>query len=130
MVFSPPTICLGAFDDPERIGLVAYKLRLPEELNSVHDTFHVSNIKKCLADGNLHVSLDEIKVDKTLHFVEGFTGNHDDQLRIKYPQLFVSELLSQLVKSRDEISSRRGYYDIRDLIRLVILLEMAKSSFV
>ncbi|GJZ70968.1 hypothetical protein Tco_0634819 [Tanacetum coccineum] len=37
---------------------------------SVHDTFHVSNLKKCLADDNLHVSLDEIKIDKTLSFVE------------------------------------------------------------
>nr|GEV11570.1 putative reverse transcriptase domain-containing protein [Tanacetum cinerariifolium] len=45
-------------------------LRLPEELNSVHDTFHVSNLKKCLANANLHVPLDEIKVDKTLCFVE------------------------------------------------------------
>ncbi|GJW88374.1 putative nucleotidyltransferase, ribonuclease H [Tanacetum coccineum] len=54
----------------ERIGPVAYRLRLPEELSSVHDTFHVSNLKKCLADANLHVPLDEIKVDKTLRFVE------------------------------------------------------------
>ncbi|GKA00970.1 hypothetical protein Tco_0673635 [Tanacetum coccineum] len=54
----------------ERIGLVAYRLRLPEELNNVHDTFHVSNLKKCLAYANLHVPLDEIKVDKTLRFVE------------------------------------------------------------
>ncbi|GJR05252.1 putative reverse transcriptase domain-containing protein [Tanacetum coccineum] len=54
----------------ERIGPVAYRLRLPEELSSVHDTFHVSNLKKCLADANLHVPLDEIKVDKTLRFIE------------------------------------------------------------
>ncbi|GJU21785.1 putative reverse transcriptase domain-containing protein [Tanacetum coccineum] len=54
----------------ERIGLVAYRLRLPEELSGVHDTFHVSNLKKCLADANLHVPLDEIKTDKTLCFVE------------------------------------------------------------
>ncbi|GJW97185.1 putative reverse transcriptase domain-containing protein [Tanacetum coccineum] len=40
------------------------------EVGSVHDTFHVSNLKKCLADANLHVPLDEIKIDKTLHFVE------------------------------------------------------------
>nr|GEU71105.1 hypothetical protein [Tanacetum cinerariifolium] len=46
------------------------RLRLPEELSSVHDTFHVSNLNKCLADANLHVPLDEIKVDKTLCFVE------------------------------------------------------------
>ncbi|GJS27379.1 hypothetical protein Tco_0487999 [Tanacetum coccineum] len=38
--------------------------------NLRHDTFHVSNLKKCLADANLHVPLDEIKVDKTLRFVE------------------------------------------------------------
>ncbi|GJW40915.1 hypothetical protein Tco_0066760 [Tanacetum coccineum] len=61
---------VGPFEILERIGLVAYRLRLPEELNSVHDTFHVSNLKKCLADASLHVPLDEIKVDKTLRFVE------------------------------------------------------------
>ncbi|GJV80801.1 hypothetical protein Tco_1516671 [Tanacetum coccineum] len=61
---------VGPFEILEKIGLVAYRLRLPEELSSVHDIFHVSNLKKCLADANLHVPLDEIKVDKTLHFVE------------------------------------------------------------
>ncbi|GJY10167.1 hypothetical protein Tco_0378352 [Tanacetum coccineum] len=53
-----------------RIGPVAYRLRLSEELSGVHDTFHVSNLKKCLADASLHVPLDEIKVDKTPRFVE------------------------------------------------------------
>ncbi|GKC78364.1 putative reverse transcriptase domain-containing protein [Tanacetum coccineum] len=48
----------------------ASRLRLPKELNSVHDTFHESNLKKCLADACLHVPLDEIKVGKTLRFVE------------------------------------------------------------
>ncbi|GKE90419.1 hypothetical protein Tco_1567894 [Tanacetum coccineum] len=43
---------------------------MAEELSSVHDIFHVSNLKKCLADSNLHVPLDEIKVNKTLRFVE------------------------------------------------------------
>ncbi|GKC82372.1 putative reverse transcriptase domain-containing protein [Tanacetum coccineum] len=38
--------------------------------SNVHDTFHVSNLKKCLADANLHVPLEEIKVEKTLRFVE------------------------------------------------------------
>ncbi|GJZ16791.1 putative reverse transcriptase domain-containing protein, partial [Tanacetum coccineum] len=61
---------VGPFEILERIGLVAYRLRLPEELSSVHDTFHVSNLKKCLEDANFHVPLDEIKVDKILHFVE------------------------------------------------------------
>nr|GEW17216.1 putative reverse transcriptase domain-containing protein [Tanacetum cinerariifolium] len=58
------------FEILERIGHVAYRLRLPKELSEVHDTFHVSNLKKCLADDSLHVPLDEIKIDTTLHFVE------------------------------------------------------------
>ncbi|GKA30256.1 putative reverse transcriptase domain-containing protein [Tanacetum coccineum] len=58
------------FEILERIGPMAYRLRLPGELSSVHETFHVSNLKKYLADVNLHVPLDEIKVDKTLRFVE------------------------------------------------------------
>ncbi|GJW46498.1 putative reverse transcriptase domain-containing protein [Tanacetum coccineum] len=58
------------FEITERIGPVAYKLRLPEELNGVHETFHVSNLKKCLADLTLHVPLEEIQVDAKLNFVE------------------------------------------------------------
>ncbi|GKE84174.1 putative reverse transcriptase domain-containing protein [Tanacetum coccineum] len=61
---------VGPFEILERISPVAYRLRLPEELSSVHNTFHVSNLKKCLADANLHVPLDEIKIDKTLRFVK------------------------------------------------------------
>ncbi|GKE06919.1 hypothetical protein Tco_1398937 [Tanacetum coccineum] len=61
---------VGPFEILKRIGPVAYRLRLPEELSGVHDTFHVSNLKKCLADASLHVPLGEIKVDKTLRFVE------------------------------------------------------------
>ncbi|GKE45646.1 hypothetical protein Tco_1472930 [Tanacetum coccineum] len=58
------------FEILERIGPVAYPLRFPEKLSNVNDTFHVSNLKKCLADANLHVPLDEIKIDKTLCIVE------------------------------------------------------------
>ncbi|GJV60382.1 putative reverse transcriptase domain-containing protein [Tanacetum coccineum] len=61
---------VGPFEILERISPVAYQLRLPKELSSVHDIFHVSNLKKCLADENLHVPLDEINVDKTLRFIE------------------------------------------------------------
>ncbi|GKB41000.1 putative reverse transcriptase domain-containing protein [Tanacetum coccineum] len=61
---------VGPFKIVERIGHVAYRLRLPQELSSIHDTFHLSNLKKSLADANLHVPWEEIKVDKTLCFVE------------------------------------------------------------
>ncbi|GJU14408.1 putative reverse transcriptase domain-containing protein [Tanacetum coccineum] len=49
---------------------VAYRLRLPEELNGVHDMFYVLNLKKCLADPTLHVPLEEIQVNAKLNFVE------------------------------------------------------------
>ncbi|GKB39076.1 putative reverse transcriptase domain-containing protein, partial [Tanacetum coccineum] len=54
----------------EKVGPVAYRLDLSEELNGVHDTFHVSNLKKCLADPTLKVPLDKIQVDDKLNFVD------------------------------------------------------------
>ncbi|GKF05076.1 putative reverse transcriptase domain-containing protein [Tanacetum coccineum] len=54
----------------EKVGPVAYRLDLPEELNDVHETFHVSNLKKYLVDPTLQVPLDEIQVDAKLNFVE------------------------------------------------------------
>ncbi|GKD07882.1 hypothetical protein Tco_1187567, partial [Tanacetum coccineum] len=61
---------VGPFEITERIGPVAYRLRLSKELNGVHDMFHVSNLKKCLADPTLQIPLDEIQVDAKLNFVE------------------------------------------------------------
>ncbi|GKC58383.1 putative reverse transcriptase domain-containing protein [Tanacetum coccineum] len=61
---------VGPFEITKRIGPVAYRLRLPQELNDVHDTFHVLNLKKCLADQTLHVPLEEVQVDNKLNFVE------------------------------------------------------------
>ncbi|GJZ37191.1 putative reverse transcriptase domain-containing protein [Tanacetum coccineum] len=61
---------VGPFEIIEKVGTVAYRLDLPEELNGVHDTFHVSNLKKCLADPTLKVPLDEIQVDAKLNFGE------------------------------------------------------------
>ncbi|GKF34150.1 putative reverse transcriptase domain-containing protein, partial [Tanacetum coccineum] len=49
---------VGSFEIIEKVGPVAYRLVLHEELNGVHDTFHVSNLKKCLADPTLQVPLD------------------------------------------------------------------------
>nr|GFC50488.1 putative reverse transcriptase domain-containing protein [Tanacetum cinerariifolium] len=54
----------------ERVRDVAYKLDLPEELSRVHNTFHVSNLKKCHADEPLAVPLDGLHFDDKLHFVE------------------------------------------------------------
>ncbi|KAI3666339.1 hypothetical protein L1987_27530 [Smallanthus sonchifolius] len=61
---------VGLFKILERIGKVAYKLELPPALNNVHPTFHVSNLKKCLVVENLHIPLDDVRIDETMHFVE------------------------------------------------------------
>ncbi|GJT55698.1 putative ribonuclease H-like domain-containing protein [Tanacetum coccineum] len=53
-----------------KIGPVAYKLELPDKLHGIHNTFHVSNLKKCLADENLVIPLEEIQLDDKLHFIE------------------------------------------------------------
>ncbi|GJS88025.1 putative reverse transcriptase domain-containing protein [Tanacetum coccineum] len=61
---------VGPFKVLEQVGSVAYKLELPQELSRVHNTFHVSNLKKCYADEPLAVLLDRIHFDDKLHFVE------------------------------------------------------------
>ncbi|XP_076939428.1 uncharacterized protein LOC143608142 [Bidens hawaiensis] len=55
-----------------RFGMkdVAYRLELPQELQGIHPVFHVSNLRKVLADETLHIPLDEVRIDKTMHFVE------------------------------------------------------------
>ncbi|GJT55311.1 putative reverse transcriptase domain-containing protein [Tanacetum coccineum] len=61
---------IGPFKIIAKVGTVAYHLELPEKLNRVHSTFHVSNLKKCLADKPLAIPLDEIQVDNKLNFIE------------------------------------------------------------
>nr|GEZ05850.1 retrotransposon protein, putative, Ty3-gypsy subclass [Tanacetum cinerariifolium] len=65
---------VGPFEIIKKAAPVAYRLDLPEELNGIHDTFHVSNHKKCLADPTLQVPLDENRVDAKLNFVEEPVG--------------------------------------------------------
>ncbi|GKG06891.1 hypothetical protein Tco_0329860, partial [Tanacetum coccineum] len=58
------------FEIIKKVGPVAYRLDLPKELNGVHNTFYLSNLKKYLANPTLKVPLDEIRVDAKLNFVE------------------------------------------------------------
>nr|GEW04708.1 transposon Ty3-G Gag-Pol polyprotein [Tanacetum cinerariifolium] len=61
---------IGPFKILERIGLIAYKLELPEELSNIHSTFHFSDLKKCLSDESLIIPIKELRLDDKLNFME------------------------------------------------------------
>ncbi|KAK9077569.1 hypothetical protein SSX86_005906 [Deinandra increscens subsp. villosa] len=61
---------IGPFKILARVGDNAYQLELPEELSGIHNTFHVANLRKCLADESAYVPLDDLVVDKKLNYVE------------------------------------------------------------
>ncbi|GJV93314.1 putative reverse transcriptase domain-containing protein [Tanacetum coccineum] len=104
-----------------KVGIHAYRLKLPEQLSRVHSTFHVSNLKKCFVDEPLAIPLDEIQIDDKLNFIKEpveimdrevkrlkqscisivkvrwnsirgpeFTWEREDQIKKKYPRLFVN----------------------------------------
>nr|GEV93155.1 hypothetical protein [Tanacetum cinerariifolium] len=61
---------IGPFKILAKVGTLAYRLELPEQLSQVHSTFHVSNLKKCFSDEPLAISLDEIQINDKLNFIE------------------------------------------------------------
>ncbi|GJY68412.1 putative reverse transcriptase domain-containing protein [Tanacetum coccineum] len=72
---------VGPFKVIERVGTVAYKLELPQQLSRVHNTFHVLNLKKCLSDESLVIPLEELRVDDKLHFVEELVEVMDREIK-------------------------------------------------
>ncbi|GJX41760.1 hypothetical protein Tco_0256750 [Tanacetum coccineum] len=65
-----------------KVGTVAYRLKLPQQLSRVHSTFHVSNFKKCLSDEPLAIPLDEIHIDDKLHIVEELVEIMDHEVKL------------------------------------------------
>ncbi|GJU10956.1 hypothetical protein Tco_1133352 [Tanacetum coccineum] len=63
-------IYVGPFQVLAKVGAISYKLELPQEPSRVHNTFHVSNLKKCYADEPIVVPLDGLHIDNKHHFVE------------------------------------------------------------
>nr|GEU47230.1 hypothetical protein [Tanacetum cinerariifolium] len=106
------------FEIVKRVGPVAYRLCLPQELVGVHDMFHVSNLKKCLADVNFHVLLKEVKIDDKLYFVEE-------------PMEIMDRKVKKLNRSRIPIvkvrwNSQRGPVAVE--INVVVLLPLLNFS--
>ncbi|GJU50108.1 hypothetical protein Tco_1219663 [Tanacetum coccineum] len=61
---------IGPFKFLARVGPIAYTLELPEKLKGIHSTFHVSNLKKCLVEGDIIVPMNEIQPDDKFHMIE------------------------------------------------------------
>ena len=61
---------IGPFWVVARVGKVAYRFDLPEELSQIHSIFHISKLRKCVLDKDVVVSLDDIQVDERLNYVE------------------------------------------------------------
>nr|GEW32239.1 putative reverse transcriptase domain-containing protein [Tanacetum cinerariifolium] len=72
---------VGPFKGLEKVGSITYKLELSQELSRVHNTFHVSNLKKCHADEPLAVLLNGLHIDDKLHFVEEPTKIMDHEVK-------------------------------------------------
>ncbi|GJR17614.1 putative reverse transcriptase domain-containing protein [Tanacetum coccineum] len=76
---------VGPFKVLKKVGAIAYKLELPQELSRVHNTFHVSNLNKCYSDDPLVVPLEGLQVDDKLHFLEDPVEIIDHEEEISTP---------------------------------------------
>ncbi|GJV92381.1 putative reverse transcriptase domain-containing protein [Tanacetum coccineum] len=93
---------IGPFKILERIGPVAYKLELPEELSNVYSTFHISNLKKCLSNESLVIPMKELRLDDKLNFVEEPVEIMDREVK----QLKQSRI--PIVKVTEHLMARSG----------------------
>nr|GEX10005.1 splicing factor SF3a60 homolog [Tanacetum cinerariifolium] len=72
---------IGPFKVIDKVRTVAYRLELPQQLSRVHSTFHVSNLKKCLSDEPIAISLDEIHIGDKLYFVKEHVEIMDHEVK-------------------------------------------------
>ncbi|GJS97106.1 putative reverse transcriptase domain-containing protein [Tanacetum coccineum] len=73
-----------------KVGTVAYRLELPDQLSRVQSTFHVSNLKKCFSDEPLAIPLDEIQIDDKLNFIEEQVEIMDHEVkRLKQSRILI-----------------------------------------
>nr|GEZ44774.1 putative reverse transcriptase domain-containing protein [Tanacetum cinerariifolium] len=107
----------------ERIGPVAYKLELPDKLCGIHDTFHVSNLKRCFVNDDVVIPLDEVQLDDKLHFVKEPVEIMDREVkRLKQSRILI-------VKVRR--NSRRGrslHGNVRTSLGASIIISLQEDA--
>nr|GEW18457.1 putative reverse transcriptase domain-containing protein [Tanacetum cinerariifolium] len=106
---------IGPFKVLAKVGIVAYRLELPQQLSRVHSTFHVRNLKKCLSDEQLAIPLDELHIDDKLHFVKEPVEIMDREIkRLRQSHILIIKGGMPVVKNdKDELILQRtvtGWY--------------------
>ncbi|GJW32036.1 putative reverse transcriptase domain-containing protein [Tanacetum coccineum] len=90
---------IGPFKILSKVGTLAYRLELPEQLIRVHSTFHVSNMKKCLINEPQAIPLDEIQIDDKLNFIEEPVEIMDREVkRIKQSRIPIVKFTGKLTR--------------------------------
>ncbi|GJU21897.1 putative reverse transcriptase domain-containing protein [Tanacetum coccineum] len=103
---------IGPFKILDRVGMLAYRLKLLEQLSRVHSTFHVSNLKKCFVDEPLAIPLDEIQIDGKLNFIKEPLKIMDREVkRLKQSRIPIVKVAFDLL--RDALSAIFGLSELK-----------------
>ncbi|GJX13555.1 putative reverse transcriptase domain-containing protein [Tanacetum coccineum] len=99
---------IGPFKIIAKVGTVAYRLELLEQLSRVHSTFHISNLQKCMSDKNFAIPLDEIQLDDKLTSLQRTCRDHGTIGQASEAEPTYSDCQSTRVETLGEILSVRG----------------------
>nr|GEZ35561.1 hypothetical protein [Tanacetum cinerariifolium] len=110
-----------------RVSPVAYMLELHEELKGIHSTFHVSNLKKCLAEGDIIVLMNEIQLDDTLHMIEELVEVVDRENKELTVKVIALQDLNECFRTENK-KVKQHYKELYDSIKLMRAKTIEKTT--